>query len=92
VGASTPWQRLADETGRAVEVVTADLNDKADLRRIETLLRTDASITMLVNNAGVAATGPLLASDVNKMDDMILLNIMHAHPTVKRLIRSKCRL
>jgi short-subunit dehydrogenase len=68
-------KRLNGETGRTVRVVAADLNDKADLGRIETLLRTDAGITMLVNNAGVAATSPLLSSDVDKMDDMITLNV-----------------
>jgi short-subunit dehydrogenase len=68
-------KRLADETGRAVEVVTADLNDKADLGRIETMLRTDARIAMLVNNAGVAALGPLLTSDIDEMDAMIALNV-----------------
>src|SRR5947209_6952335 len=63
-------RRLTAATGRAVEVVASDLNDKADLGRIETRLQTDARITLLVNSAGVAATGPLLASDVDKMDDM----------------------
>jgi short-subunit dehydrogenase len=67
-------KRLHDETGRTVRAVAADLNDKADLGRIETLLRTDAGITVLVNNAGVAATSPLLSSDVDQMDDMITLN------------------
>jgi uncharacterized protein len=68
-------KRLNDETGRTVRVVAADLNDKADLGRIETLLRTDAGITLLVNNAGVAAVSPLLTSDVDAMDDMITLNV-----------------
>jgi hypothetical protein len=68
-------KRLNDETGRTVRVVAADLNDKADLGRIETLLRTDAGITLLVNNAGVAAVTPLLDSDVDAMDDMITLNV-----------------
>ena len=68
-------KRLTDETGRVVEVVTADLTDKADLARIEALLRTDASITALVNNAGVGATAPLLDADVEKMDDLIALNV-----------------
>ena len=67
-------KRLAGEA-RTVEVVTADLNDKADLSRIETLLRTDGRITMLVNSAGVSAAGPLLTSDIDAMDDMIALNI-----------------
>jgi short-subunit dehydrogenase len=68
-------QGLADETGRTIEVIAADLNDKSDLARVEAVLQSDASITMLVNNAGLGATAPLLASDVNKMTDMIGLNV-----------------
>jgi short-subunit dehydrogenase len=68
-------QRLQNETGRSVETIAADLNDKADLARIETTLRTNASITLLVNNAGVGAAAPLLNSDVEKMDEMIRLNV-----------------
>jgi short-subunit dehydrogenase len=72
---ATLAERLRNETGRSIEVVPADLNDKADLARIETTLRTNASITLLVNNAGVGAAAPLLASDVDKMDEMIRLNV-----------------
>jgi hypothetical protein len=68
-------KRLAFETGRKVETVSADLGNRADLRRIEGLLRTDTRVTVLVNNAGVGAVAPLLASDVEKMDDMIALNV-----------------
>ena len=68
-------RRLEDETGRSVETIAADLNDKTELARIETTLRTNASITLLVNNAGVGAIAPLLDSDVEKMDEMIRLNI-----------------
>jgi uncharacterized protein len=68
-------QRLKSETGRSVETIAADLNDKADLARIETVLRTNAGITLLVNNAGVGAAAPLLSSDVEKMDEMIRLNV-----------------
>jgi short-subunit dehydrogenase len=68
-------QRLKNETGRSVETIAADLKDKADLARIETTLRTNASITLLVNNAGVGAAAPLLDSDVEKMDEMIRLNV-----------------
>ena len=68
-------RRLAAETGRKVETVTADLGNGADLGRIERLLRTDTRITVLVNNAGVGAVAPLLASDVEKMEDMIALNV-----------------
>jgi uncharacterized protein len=68
-------QRLENETGRSVKTIAANLYDKADLARIETTLRTNASVTLLVNNAGVGATAPLLDSDVEKMDEMIRLNV-----------------
>src|SRR6202011_2731513 len=67
--------RLQAETGRSVETITADLNAKANLARIEMTLRNNANITLLVNNAGVGAAGPLLNSDVDKMDEMIRLNV-----------------
>jgi len=67
--------RLQADTGRTVRSISADLTDAQDLARIETLLREDSSISMLVNNAGVGATAPLLASDVGKMAQMIALNV-----------------
>ncbi|WP_341313797.1 SDR family oxidoreductase [Paraburkholderia sp. IMGN_8] len=68
-------ERLTRETGRHVEIVAADLTVKADTRRIEERLRTDSSITMLVNNAGVGATASLIDSDVDELDKMIELNV-----------------
>lgn len=67
--------RLQADTGRTVRAISADLTDAQDLGRIETLLREDSSISMLVNNAGVGATAPLLASNVDKMAQMIALNV-----------------
>ncbi|WP_223464462.1 SDR family NAD(P)-dependent oxidoreductase [Pseudomonas sp. GL-RE-26] len=67
--------RLSDETGRTVEVVAADLTIKADSLRVEQILHNDASITLLVNNAGVGAVMPLLASPVDDMAAMINLNV-----------------
>ncbi|WP_223444429.1 SDR family NAD(P)-dependent oxidoreductase [Pseudomonas sp. BF-R-19] len=66
---------LSDETGRTVEVVAADLTNKADSLRVEQILRSDASITLLVNNAGVGGVMPLLASPVDDMEAMIDLNV-----------------
>jgi len=67
--------RLTTTTGRSVEVVVADLGDAADLRRVENIARSDASITLLVNNAGVGGAGPLLQSDVDRMESMVDLNV-----------------
>jgi len=66
---------LARDTARTVGVLPADLNDKADLARVEARLRQDRAISMLVNNAGIAAITPLLKSDVDEMEEMIDLNI-----------------
>ncbi len=49
---------LSAETGRAARVLVADLTDARDLANVESLLRDDTSITLLVNNAGTAAIGP----------------------------------
>ena len=68
-------RRIAGSTNCNVSAVAADLNDKADLGRIETLLGADPAITMLVNNAGIGAVAPLLESDIDKMQAMIGLNI-----------------
>jgi short-subunit dehydrogenase len=68
-------QRLRSSTGRSVDTVAADLNDKKDLAKVEAILRANADITLLVNNAGVGATAPLLDADVEKMDEMIRLNV-----------------
>src|SRR5258707_9381272 len=70
--------RISDETGRAVEVLEADLTKKEDVARVETILKQDARLTMLVNNAGVGTAAPLLHSDVDTMEKMIGLNIVAA--------------
>ena len=67
--------RLSRETGRKVEPFTADLSRKDDLARLEARLREDASITMLVNNAGIGSVASTLQADVETMDAMIQLNI-----------------
>jgi len=50
-------QRLRSSTGRSVDTVAADLSDKTDLAKVETILRANADITLLINNAGVGGHG-----------------------------------
>lgn len=66
---------IASRTQRSVEVIQADLNDAASLAQVEDKLRTDASITLLVNNAGVGTHAPLMSSRVDRMVEMIDLNV-----------------
>lgn len=68
-------RRLTNSSGRSVETLAADLTQLADLARVEQVLKTDQSITLLVNNAGTAATTPLLKSNVDEMARMIALNV-----------------
>lgn len=68
-------RQLGDRTGRSIETITADLTLPTDLAKVEAVLKTDASITVLVNNAGVGATAPLLQSDIADMERMIMLNV-----------------
>ncbi|MDN7442470.1 SDR family oxidoreductase [Burkholderia cepacia] len=72
---NTLARRLMAETGRSVETVAADLNDKAALARIEGILRENSNITMLVNNAGIGSVASILDGDVDTMESMINLNI-----------------
>lgn len=67
--------RIGAETGRKVETVVADLGAQADLAKVEAVLKGDRNITLLVNNAGVGGTAPLLSADVDKMQQMIDLNV-----------------
>ena len=68
--------RLRAETGVKVEVLKADLTNRADLSVVENRLRDDASITLLLNNAGVAFTGTLAEADSDGLDTLIQLNIV----------------
>src|SRR5688572_29692243 len=68
-------RELTTRTGRSVETIAADLTDADGVARVQEVLRTDASITMLVNNAGIGATAPLLQSGIDDMDRMITLNV-----------------
>lgn len=67
---------ISKETGRSVKVVPADLADHDDLRRVEADLREDASISLLVNNAGAGTHKALLDSDAEAMETMIDINVI----------------
>src|SRR6202008_1179553 len=60
-------RHITDETQRVVEAFPADLNDRQSLGSGEDKLRQDASIPLLVNNAGVGTHTPLLDSDADAM-------------------------
>ncbi|QQO00597.1 MULTISPECIES: SDR family NAD(P)-dependent oxidoreductase [Pseudomonas] len=73
--------KLRAEHGVQVEVLKADLTQKDDVLKLEQRLRSDSSISLLLNNAGVAAEGLLANSDMDQTEKLIQLNVT----TVTRL-------
>jgi short-subunit dehydrogenase len=73
--------KLRTAHGVQVEVLKADLTQKEDVLKVEQRLRSDSSISLLLNNAGVAADGLLANSDMEQLELLIQLNIT----TVTRL-------
>jgi hypothetical protein len=63
------------DTGRQVDFMEADLAKRDGQQHIEQVLQGDDRITLLVNNAGVGATQTLVESDVERLDQMIQLNV-----------------
>lgn len=69
-------ETLSSEYQVQVEVLKADLTLKEDLLKIEQRLRQDSTISLLLNNAGVGANGPLAGADLDQMERMIQLNVL----------------
>ncbi|WP_077046230.1 SDR family oxidoreductase [Pseudomonas sp. KK4] len=67
--------KLRAEHGVQVEVLKADLTQKDEVLKLEQRLRSDSSITLLLNNAGVAADGLLANADTDQLEKMIQLNV-----------------
>jgi short-subunit dehydrogenase len=68
-------EQLRSETGVRIDVLPADLTDAGDLARVESRLREDERIGVLVNNAGTAVPGGFADADVEAMDRLIRLNV-----------------
>ncbi|WP_349969180.1 SDR family oxidoreductase [Pseudomonas caspiana] len=66
---------LREENGVAVEVLQADLTRAADLTALETRLRDDADIGILINNAGMAQSGGFVQQNADAIEKLITLNI-----------------
>lgn len=66
--------RLRGEAGVPVELLPADLAQPEDLARVEARLREDASIGVLVNNAGASLGGGFLAQSGEDLSRLVALN------------------
>lgn len=66
--------RLRQDTGVAVDVLPADLTQRAALATVETRLRDDARIGILINNAGMAQTGGFTDQSADSIEHLVTLN------------------
>lgn len=66
--------RLRRETHVAVDVLKADLTERADLAKVEARLSEDARIGILINNAGASAAGGFLDQSAEVVAKIISLN------------------
>ena len=84
--------RLAQAHGVAVEVLQADLTLAQDLARVETRLREDARIGVLINNAGAAQSGAFVEQSADSVTRIITLNTLAlarlAHAIAPRLAQA----
>ncbi|ABQ35369.1 SDR family oxidoreductase [Bradyrhizobium sp. BTAi1] len=67
--------KLTTQHGVKVRTLVADLTDRAGLSQVENVLKTDASITHLINNAGFGSAAPLASASVEEMEKMVAINV-----------------
>lgn len=66
--------RLRSEHDGAVDVIPADLTQLSDLTTVESRLRDDARIGILVNNAGAALSGHFVDQSTDSVAQLVALN------------------
>jgi short-subunit dehydrogenase len=69
-------ERLRHDTGVAVDILPADLTQRSDLATVETRLRDDARIGILVNNAGIAQSGSFTEQSADSIEQLVTLNTL----------------
>jgi len=68
-------QSLQAKYGIKAQSIVADLSNHSDLRRVADVLSTDTTISMLVNNAGIATLAPLVNTEKVDIDAMNDINV-----------------
>lgn len=66
--------KLREKHNVAIDVLQADLTQSSDLATVETRLRDDASIGILVNNAGAAQSGNFIEQSTDSVAQLVTLN------------------
>ncbi|MBV7596607.1 SDR family oxidoreductase [Aeromonas sp. sia0103] len=66
--------RLRQAYGVAVDILPADLTQSRELAAVEARLQGDASIGILINNAGAGQVGHFLAQTAGSVEQLVTLN------------------
>jgi short-subunit dehydrogenase len=66
--------RLRQESGVAVEILPADLTRSSELALVESRLRQDPRIGILVNNAGAGLAGSFIEQATKDVEQLVALN------------------
>ncbi len=67
--------RLRSEAGVRVDVLVADLADRAQVATVEQRIASDESLTLLVNNAGISLEGTLIDTPAATIEQLIAVNV-----------------
>ena len=70
--------RLWEQYGVNVAIEPADLTNRSELERVEQLIASDPHIGVLVNNAGMAVSKPIIGSTPDDFQKLIDLNVTAA--------------
>lgn len=68
-------EKLTADHGAKVDVIVADLEQEADLVRVEKILATNPAVQVLVNNAGLSRLYPFAKSSPGDIRSLIALNV-----------------
>jgi short-subunit dehydrogenase len=79
--------RIREETGRQVEVIVADLSKSAEVLKLAQRIAGDATVALLVNNAGVSSQGGVLQNTLADAERLIAVNI--TAPTLLSIAAAK---
>ncbi|RWP81332.1 MAG: SDR family oxidoreductase [Mesorhizobium sp.] len=68
--------KLRQTYSRKVSVISADLSNDGDVRRVEQAIASDDSVTLLVNNAGLGGQSVVAIADADAAERMIKVNVI----------------
>lgn len=69
-------ERLSRSAEVHVDVLSADLADRTQLARVEERIRSDKTITLLVNNAGISLRGTLIDTPEEDIERLLAINVV----------------